>query len=393
MRKILIICFENPNSSPRVDRHIAILRERFAVTVVGTHPPDAPGVEFVPIERRSRPMPRKLLALAQLKLGAYEQFYWSAAHVRSALHQLADSRFDLIIAHNFEALPLALALARGAKVMLDAHEYAPREFEDRWQWRFLYQDFRRHLCTRYMSRADAVTTVCGAIASEYDARFGTRSVVVNNAGSYHELSPSSTRPDRIRMIHHGAAFPSRRLESMIELMRMLDERFRLDLMLVPGDARYRRRLEAMARRDPRIRFIPPVPMRNIVSFTHRYDIGLFLLPPTNFNYRFALPNKLFEFIQARLAVAIGPSPEMARVVNEWDCGVVARDFSVDAMATCLAGLDAAELARYKSNADRAARALHVGVAAPVVLGLVEDLLRDNAAEMPPMQLAREAGAP
>jgi hypothetical protein len=33
-----------------------------------------------------------------------------------------------------------------------------------------------------------------------------------------------------------------------------------------------------------------------------------------------------EFIQARLAVAVDPSPEMARLVQRYGCGVVAPDF-------------------------------------------------------------------
>ena len=56
-------------------------------------------------------------------------------------------------------------------------------------------------------------------------------------------------------------------------------------------------------------------MHEIVDTIAEYDIGLFILSPINFNYYHALPNKLFEFIQARLAIAVSPSPEMARIVH------------------------------------------------------------------------------
>lgn len=85
--------------------------------------------------------------------------------------------------------------------------------------------------------------------------------------------------------------------------------------------------------------LEPVPMHRIVSFASTYDIGVFLLPPTNFNYRNALPNKLFEFIQARLAVAIGPSPQMAAVVREWNCGIVSDDFTPASLGENLQRLD------------------------------------------------------
>ena len=46
-------------------------------------------------------------------------------------------------------------------------------------------------------------------------------------------------------------------------------------------------MESLRRRaagQPRIRFVPPVAMPEIAARTNGYDIGLFLLPPVNFNY-------------------------------------------------------------------------------------------------------------
>ena len=53
---------------------------------------------------------------------------------------------------------------------------------------------------------------------------------------------------------------------MLELMRSLDERFRLDLMLIPGVPGYLESLKAAAAADARIRFREPVPMRDLVRF-------------------------------------------------------------------------------------------------------------------------------
>jgi len=46
----------------------------------------------------------------------------------------------------------------------------------------------------------------------------------------------------------------------------------------------------------------------------------------------ALSDKLFEFIQACLADAIGPSPEMARIIHEDSCGIVADDRALSFVA-------------------------------------------------------------
>ena len=55
----------------------------------------------------------------------------------------------------------------------------------------------------------------------------------------------------------------------------------------------------MVEASERVRIVPPVLSHEVVSFIHQYDMGIFILEPINFNYTHALPNKLFEFVQAR----------------------------------------------------------------------------------------------
>jgi|SRR5690606_37717206 len=89
-----------------------------------------------------------------------------------------------------------------------------------------------------------------------------------------------------------------------------------------------------------------------------FDVGVFLLPPVNPNYEYALPNKLFEFIQARLAVAIGPSPDMAEVVDGHQCGIVSQSFSPEEFAALINGLTYERLNAYKRASHSAAAELH-----------------------------------
>jgi hypothetical protein len=84
-------------------------------------------------------------------------------------------------------------------------------------------------------------------------------------------------------------------------------------------------------------------------------MGVFLLPPVNFNYENTLPNKLFDFIQARLAIAIGPTPEMAEIVNQYDSGIVSKTFDPKDLAAELSKLTYEKLVHFKSNAGLAAK--------------------------------------
>jgi hypothetical protein len=369
-----VLSFSPLRSDPRVSRQIAALAPRYRVVSCGYGAAPAGVAEHFALPPLiSRRLPHMWRA-AQLKLGMAERFYWSRSYVKAAQAALRERSFDFFLANDLDALPVALAVARGAPVLFDAHEYSPLEFEDRWFWRFFFARYRHELCRRYLPQATMTTTVCRGIAERYAAEFGIRVEVITNAAPLHELPVRRTDPARICMVHHGLSIPSRRTDLMIELMQHLDERYTLDLVLLPGVASYIEALRRRAAGNPRIRFLPPVPMQELVRFSSAYDIGLFLLPPTNFNYRMALPNKFFEFLQARLALAIGPSPEMAAVVSRFRCGVVAPDFEPRNLAQMLRRLDAADIDRMKHAADQAARAMNAEANAARLLEIVEGLL-------------------
>jgi hypothetical protein len=155
---------------------------------------------------------------------------------------------------------------------------------------------------------------------------------------------------------------------------MLDERFTTDFILVESWPGLRDELIRIAAGNSRVRFPKPYPMHELVRATNDYDIGIYLLPPININHRYTLPNKLFEFIQARLAIAIGPSPGMARIVREYGCGIVVDDFEPETLAAALNALDTAAIASFKRASNEAAKELCAEKNEPIIVGAVEEAL-------------------
>ncbi|RMD64348.1 glycosyltransferase [Candidatus Parcubacteria bacterium] len=244
----------------------------------------------------------------------------------------------------------------GGKLLFDAHEFSPAEFEDRLLWRLAYRRYAVELARRFAPQADAMTTVSWGIAKAWRAFCGVEPAVITNAPPYQEITPSPVQPDRIRMVHHGGAVRSRHLERMLELMALLDERFTLDLILVPGDAAYIARLKEQAKPfGNRVRFLDPVPPAEIPRFIAQYDIGLYMMPDNSLNNRYALPNKFFEFVQARLAVAVWPVSEMPMLAEKFGFGIVAEECTVSSMADSLRKLTCEDVSRLKRKADKAAR--------------------------------------
>jgi hypothetical protein len=353
--RILVLSFSDLRTDPRVIRQIQCLRERYEVTVAGFNGCAVSGVRFIRIDVRPRRFLEKASAALLLKARRYEDYYWSLYYVRSAWTLLQGQFFDAVIANDINTLPLALRLS--PKVLFDAHEYSPREFEERWTWRFLLQDYAEHLCRSHLPRVASMITVSQGIADEYRRVFGAHADVVTNVAPYCDLAPAPLEHDHIRLVHHGAATPARKLESMIRLMDLLDARFQLELMLVPVSNGYLSRLKKLAHGKARVHFREPVAMPDIPRSTNRYDIGIALLPGRNFNNDHALPNKFFEFIQARLAVAVSPSAEMAAVVSRYKCGIVADDYSIESLAARLNALTPEAITHYKHQSNIAAREL------------------------------------
>ena len=213
-----------------------------------------------------------------------------------------------------------------------------------------------HICRKYLPQTAAATTVGTEIAKLYESHYGVRPRLLMNAAPYADLQPTPVPDGVIRLVHSGGAVFGRNIEAMIEATIQAGSRFTLDLYLVPaGDGgAYLEKLREVAGSNPRIRFHDPVKPFELPATLNAYDVGVFWIPPTHTNARLTLPNKLFDFVQARLAVAIGPTVEMVNVVNEYGLGVVSEDFSVPSIVAALQSLTPQAITGYKQAAAAAA---------------------------------------
>jgi hypothetical protein len=378
-KTILILSYSELNNDPRVRRQINALKEDYHLITAGLSAFENKDIEFHSIDNTFKLKAghyqypflikktisffiilnsffRKMLYFLLRKVIypiSYKWYgkimYWSPEK-HALIRNLEGKKIDLILANDLEALPLAYRLAGGtAKLMFDAHEYSPGENDTNEHWLKYRKRWVTYLCRKYLPLCDLMLTVCEGIAKEYETHFGVKPIVITNATDYKDLLPVKPESGRIKMIHHGAAIAERHIELMIQMMDLLDERFTLDLMLIPTQPDYLEKIKAMVQGKARVRLLPPVATEEISAFTNGYDVGLFLLPPVNFNYEHALPNKLFEFIQARLVVAIGPSPEMARFVKKYDLGIVSEDFTPQSLAKQVGALNETRISHYKAQ--------------------------------------------
>lgn len=379
---VVVLSFSPIARDPRVLRQVRLLSSVADVTTCGYGPAPDGVVHHVRVPDALAPWRPgtlgRIVGPALLTLRLHDRLYTRSPRIRFVLDALPPGSMDVVVANDALAAPLALALRPRAGVHSDLHEYAPRQGEDRLLWRALVAPLMTWAC-RSVRDVASVTTVAPGIAEEYERVFGLRPEVVPNATAYRpDLVPTPVgRP--LRLVHVGIAGRARRLETMMDAVALVESRdpgsMTLDLVLAQGDSSYIAELEERARAlGEAVRVLPPVPFDEIVPVLSAYDVGIFVCPPTTFNLLHALPNKLFEFVQARLAVVVGPSPEMARVVTEHGVGLVAPGFSVEETARALAGLRPESVAVFKASSHAAAEELGAERLSVPWLDAVENLV-------------------
>jgi hypothetical protein len=364
MQKILILVFSNLKHDARVMRQVNFLKKNYELTVCCYDIPHSTEYKTIilPIVKLTffRKLFSGLLLLLKVFSSAYDRIYPYQIHLGSLL---ANDHFDLIIANDIETLPLAFQLKKPTtKILFDAHEYAPKHFEDKFWWRVFFQPFNTSLCDTYIPKVDGMITIGQDLADEYEKNFGKKPIVINNATNYYEAKPTNADSATIKLIHHGIVTRSRRIELIIQMIDHLPKYYTLDLMLVvPGKSarqmHYLEELKEFAKKRENIQFREPVTSDKINTVLQHYDMGIILAPPINFNYSNGLPNKLYDYIQARLGVVTGPTPEIARVVTKYQIGVVADDFTSIGLAKKLSSLTRKEVQEFKENSNRIARDL------------------------------------
>ena len=368
IKTILIISYSSLHRDPRILKQVQSLGSDYRILTIGYTPIDNEAIKHYSINK-----PKRKSILRKIFLT------WCSFINRSYyIIKLLESNLDLdnilnqdidnpngIIANDCYGLYLASILKSKyswpAKIYFDAHEYEPRHFDKSLFWRLFRKPLVEYILKKCRKDITIMSTVCDGIAKEYERYFKFPSgfvKVITNAAEYCNCAGiNKINNSKIRLIHHGGAMKARKLELMVKMMKYLDpKKYELTFMLVKSTPGYYEYLIKISKKY-NIKFIDPVPYYQITNTLNVFDIGVYILKPYSFNGKYALPNKLFEFIQARLATAIGPSIEMAKILRKYNLGIASKKFTPKSLAESIAKMTPDEIMQYKTNADKHARTL------------------------------------
>jgi len=377
---VLIISCSFLNRDPRVLRQIKVLSKEFDIVAYGLSDPEIEGVKYLNAPLKAKNAIWQTIYEASLVFLQFDLYLYERSNYEKKLYNIVQNYFvnvkpSFVICNDIQFLPLAVKLKTlwKIKLMVDFHEYAPSELEDLLLWRLRFKGHYTRLLKKLLPKVDKITSVCNGIKQKFFNEFNVNADVILNTPEYVNLLPSAVRNNNIQLVHHGGAIRSRHLEIMIEMMDYLDPKFELNLILIETDPEYIQELKLLCK-NKKINFLPSVPTDEISSFINKFDIGVFILPPVNFNYKMALPNKFFEFIQARLCIAIGPSPEMELITNKFKLGIISPDFTAKSMADMLNKLSNEDILKFKYNSHIYAEELSFNHSAQLIMNHAKSLL-------------------
>lgn len=266
--------------------------------------------------------------------------------------------WDLIIIEHIDFLPVACELKekQKAKLFFDIRDFYPREFEKYFMFRLLEAGYRKSVFDHLLQKCDAVATVSYGLADALQQDYGIHAHLIRSMPTYEDKPVLPVDKNLIRIVHHGSANTDRLLGETIKLVEKLDKRFTLDLYLV-GNSDDILKLKQMAGNNPAIRFHDPVTFDRLIGTLNKYDIGIFFWEPTTFNIKYCLPNKLFEFIQARLMIISTPLPDISWLVNQHKCGLILPSFDLHESVKVINSLTESEVIEAKNASDKAASIL------------------------------------
>jgi len=279
------------------------------------------------------------------------------------VHKLMEKTIQEVSASIYHAsdlytLPAQATLAKRnrAKLVYDARELYPHVASTqgrpwiRWFWQVLEW--------RYCRRAHLVSTVSPSIADRMHSTYRIKPpIVLYNVPEYKSVGPSDIIPNTLGLnpgtcviLHQGNVQKNRGCFVLAKAMSQVKDA----VLVFLGDGPLKGQLKDYVVKEglsDRVRFISKVDPSVLLDYTASADIGVTLLEDTCLNHRFALPNKLFEYLMAGLPVLASDLPEIRKVVNRFKVGELVNPSSPDSVAKGLMKLvELAELRNsYKQN--------------------------------------------
>lgn len=355
MLRAYVSVINDLNTDQRVHRTCLTLQKQgYNVTLIGRKLPDSANLE-------KRTYACKRMFLFFKKGPAFYLFF----NIRLFLLLLTKKR-GLLVANDLDTL-LANYLISKIKdwpIVYDSHEYFTEvpELQDAPLKKKIWSALEK----RIIPKLKYCITVNNSIARLYKEKYSTTFIVIRNLPLADKYSPLPKREDldlpvdKDIIILQGSGINMHRgAEEAVEAMQNINNA----ILLIIGGGDVINTLKknvATHSLDNKIKFIPKLPYEKLRDYTRNSTIGLSLDKDTNINYRYSLPNKLFDYIHCGVPVLGSNLPEVKNIIETYNVGQIINSHNPEEITNKINFMlsDKKQLMHWKENCTKAAAELN-----------------------------------
>ncbi len=290
------------------------------VTLIGRELPHSP-----PINRNYKTIRMKLL----FKQGA---LFYACFNIR-LFWLLLFTKADVYHSNDLDTLlpNYLVSKIKNKPLIYDTHEYflGVPEIQNRPFVKKVWSTIEHFI----FPKLKTIITVNNSIADLYKKDYGKELLVVRNIPPRKEVKQIKERKDlnipsdkKIVILQGAGINVDRGAEELLEALALSQ-----DLVLyIVGTGDVLPKLKQRASKQDlkgKVFFIGRVPYEEMMQYTFNADVGVTLDKDTNINYRFSLPNKIFDYMKAGIPVLASNLKEVANIVNTYNVGVVISNHS------------------------------------------------------------------
>ena len=248
-------------------------------------------------------------------------------------------RATLLVSNDLDTLLANYAASKfkpNVKLVYDSHEYFTEvpELTSRPKVKRIWEGIEGWI----FPKLQTVYTVNESIAQLYRDKYKTDVAVVRNISPTWEPKFLMTKEElgipenKFVIIIQGAGINiDRGAEEAVEAMKLLENA----VLLIVGDGDVIPQLKQIVTNydlNEKVLFFSKRPYSEMMNFTYLADVGLTLDKPTNLNYNYSLPNKVFDYIHAGTPIICTDLIEVSSIVNKHKLGLIIADLSAESLA-------------------------------------------------------------
>jgi glycosyltransferase involved in cell wall biosynthesis len=308
MKKVIVTVTNDLTVDNRMHKVCeTLMLNGYDVTLLGRKLPNS-----APIKR-----PYKI---KRLKLIFNKGFLFYAEYNIRLFFYLLVRKYDLFYAVDLDTiLPhIVISKLKNKPLLYDAHEYFPEvpEVVNRKKIKKIWEKIEKFS----IPKANEVITVSNGIAEIFYNKYHVNAFVVRNVPKSYTCKTLKSESPVI--LYQGSVNVHRGIEYLVQAMKYLPENVTLWII---GDGDVFEVIQSLVEIEQvsdRVKLMSKIPFEELPKYTCKAWVGVSIEENIGKSYRLALPNKLFDYIQAGVPVLVSNLPEMKKIVEHYQVGEI-----------------------------------------------------------------------